>query len=101
VGIYGTDNYKVIITYIKAGQFIPVHSPSTDLIFAVFTGTGTAFAGNREVPLNPGSILVVPGGEKRGIRAERDMEALHLVSPVPDDSDHTEVMKKLLKNSYL
>ena len=101
VGIYGTDNYKVIITYIKAGQFIPVHSPSTDLIFAVFTGTGTAFAGNGEVPLNPGSILVVPGGEKRGIRAETDMEALHFVSPVPDDSDHTEVMKKLLKNSYL
>ncbi len=101
VGIYATDSYKVIITYIKAGQFIPVHSPSTDLIFAVFTGTGTAFAGDNEVPLIPGSILVIPGGEKRGIKAKTDMEALHVVSPVPDESDHMEVMEKLLKNSYL
>ena len=101
VGIYASENYKVLITYIKAGQFIPVHSPSTDLIFAVFKGTGTAFAGKREVPLLPGSILVVPGGEKRGIMAKTDLEAIHVVSPVPDENDHLEVMKKLLENSYL
>ncbi|MHB1439743.1 MAG: DUF2249 domain-containing protein [Cuniculiplasma sp.] len=101
VGIYAADNYKVIITYIRAGQFIPVHSPSTDLIFAVFTGTGTAFAGEKEVPLIPGSILIIPGGEKRGIKAKTDMEALHVVSPVPDESDHRDVIGKLLKNRYI
>ena len=101
VGIYASENCKVLITYIKAGQFIPVHSPSTDLTFAVFKGTGKAFAGEREVELLPGSIIVVPGGEKRGIRAETDMEALHIVSPVPDENDHLEVMKKLQENRYL
>lgn len=101
VAIYASDNYKVIITYIKAGQFIPVHSPTTDLIFAVFKGTGSAFAGEKEVPLLPGSVIIVPGGEKRGIKAKTDMEALHVVSPVPDENDHMEVMRKLLENSYL
>ena len=101
VAIYASDNYKVIITYIKAGQFIPVHSPSTDLIFAVFKGTGSAFAGEKEVPLLPGSIMVVPGGEKRGVKAKTDMEALHVVSPIPDEGDHMEVVKKLNANSYL
>ena len=101
VAIYASNSYKVIITYIRAGQFIPVHSPSTDLIFAVFKGTGSAFAGGKEIPLQPGSIMIVPGGEKRGVKAETDMEALHVVSPIPDENDHMELMKKLMRNSYL
>jgi len=32
VGIYSSDSYKVILTYLKSGQCIPVHSPAVDLI---------------------------------------------------------------------
>lgn len=95
VGIYSGNGYKVILTYIKAGQFIPVHSPGTDLIFSVYKGTGTGIFGDREVPLNPGSVVIIPGGEKRGIRATTDMEGLHIVSPIPDGKDHVEVVHKL------
>lgn len=95
VGIYSTDNYKVIITYIRKGQCIPVHSPSVDLIFAVIKGTGKATAGNNEFQLEPGSILIVPRGERRGIAASSDMEAVHIVSPVPNERDHIEVQEKI------
>lgn len=100
VGIYSADGYKVILTYIKSGQFIPVHSPGTDLIFAVFKGTGVGIFGNREESLNPGSIAIIPGGEKRGIRATTDMEGLHIVSPIPDERDHVEVVQKLSEGRF-
>lgn len=101
VSIYNGDSYKVILTYIRKGQFIPVHAPATDLVFVVFSGTGTATAGEKEVKIFPGSIVIVPGGEKRGIKAETDMEALHLASPIPGEQDHAEVVEKLARHAYL
>lgn len=95
VGIYSGDRYKVILTYLKAGQCIPVHSPSVDLIFAVLKGTGTATAGKNTYELQPGSILIVTGGERRGVEAKTDMEAIHLVSPTPSEEDHIEVEGKI------
>lgn len=95
VGIYSTDSYKVILTYIKSGQCIPVHSPSVDLIFAVLKGSRKATAGNKEFQLEPGSILIVPRGERRGVVAKTDMEAIHFVSPVPNEKDHLEVQEKI------
>ncbi|QRF76455.1 hypothetical protein Thermo_01977 [Thermoplasmatales archaeon] len=100
VGIYSGNNYKVILAYIKAGQFIPVHSPGTDLIFSVYKGTGVGVFGDKEVSLKPGSVIIVPGGEKRGIRATTDMEGLHIVSPIPDEKDHMEVVRKLAVNEF-
>ncbi len=97
IGIYSTDTYKVILTYIKSGQCIPVHSPRVDLIFAVISGTGKATAGNKEFKLGPGSILIVPRGERRGVVAETDIEGIHIVSPVPGEIDHLEVQEKLGK----
>ncbi len=97
VGIYSTDTYKVILTYIRKGQCIPVHSPGVDLIFTVVKGTGRAIAGNKEFKLGPGSILIVPRGESRGITAESDIEGIHIVSPVPVERDHLEVQEKLEK----
>ena len=101
VGIYSGKDYKVVMTYIKVGQFIPVHSPGTDLVFAVFRGTGTGIFGDREERLLPGSVVVIPGGEKRGIKAITDMEGLHVVSPIPDESDHVEVFEKLTGGRFL
>ncbi len=101
VGIYSGKDYKVVLTYIKAGQFIPVHSPGTDLVFAVFRGTGTGIFGEREERLLPGSVVIIPGGEKRGIKAITDMEGLHIVSPIPDESDHVEVFEKLSGGRFM
>ena len=101
VTVYTGENYRVIITYIKAGQFIPVHSPSTDLIFSVFKGNGSMVAGDREINIHPGSIVIVHAGEKRGGFANTDMEAFHVVSPVPDEKDHLEVKEKLESKKYI
>lgn len=95
VPVYGTDRYRVILTYTKAGQFIPIHTANIDLIFMVNTGTGEIVAGPRREEIKPGSLVVIPAGVRRGLKAHTDLEALHIVSPPPSQSDHEEVVKKL------
>jgi uncharacterized protein (DUF2249 family) len=100
VPIYSSERYRVILTYFRAGQFIPVHSPTTDLVLLVHSGKGEMVAGSQRFELNVGDVAVIPGGERRGIRATSDMEILHLASPPPTDSDHEEVVRKLSEGSF-
>jgi quercetin dioxygenase-like cupin family protein len=100
VPVFSNDKYGVLVTYIKAGQFIPVHSPDVDLIFHVFKGTGTATVDETEVMLKPGSLIIVPRGKKRGIKATTDIEGLHIVVPFPSEGDHEEVERKLASGKY-
>lgn len=100
VDIYVHMDYKVVLTYIKAGQFIPVHTPNSDLIFSVFKGTGIGIFGEKEVTLYPGSVVIVPRGKSRGIKATTDMEGIHIVSPIPGEADHSEVIRKLKSGEF-
>ena len=100
IPIYSNNEYRVILVYFKAGQFIPVHKPSIDLVFLVQSGTGEAVAGGMRQEVKPGDIIIIPRGQSRGIKAYTDMEALHLVSPPPNDSDHEEVAKKLRSGRF-
>ena len=100
VPVYSAPSYRVLATYIRAGQFIPVHSPGTDLIFVVQSGRGTMIAGSEKREVSPGDIIIVPRGVRRGVLAETDMEALHVVSPPPSDSDHEEVSRKIAAGTF-
>lgn len=100
VPIYTSKDYKVILAYFKEGQFIPVHSPGVDLILLVHSGRGEMIAGDQKINVMPGDLVIVPRGNKRGIRALTDMQVLHLVSPPPTDKDHEEVAKKLSASSF-
>jgi uncharacterized protein (DUF2249 family)/quercetin dioxygenase-like cupin family protein len=100
VPVYMAPTYRVLLTYIRAGQFIPVHTPRIDLIFVVQSGSGTMVAGSERRKIAAGDIVVVPRGVKRGVLAETDMEALHVVSPPPDDSDHEEVSRKIAAGAF-
>lgn len=85
----------MILTYFKAGQNIPVHTPNIDLVFLVQSGTGEVVSGSKRLRIQSGDIVIIPKGQSRGIQAHTDMGALHLVSPPPNDIDHEEVVKKL------
>ncbi|MEM4086755.1 MAG: DUF2249 domain-containing protein [Saccharolobus sp.] len=91
------DEYGAILVFFKAGQYIPIHAPKSDLIFYVIEGKGKAQIGDNEVNIEKGSIIVVPKGVKRGIIAETYMEALHIVVPAPSHEDHEKVMEAAAK----
>lgn len=100
VPVYTSKDYKVILAYFKAGQFIPVHTPKIDLVLLVHSGNGEVVTGDQKRELKPGDLVIIPRGEKRGVRAISDMEVLHLVSPPPTDEDHEEVAKKLMSGTF-
>ena len=101
VPVHSSKDYRVILAYFKAGQFIPVHTPKIDLVLVVHSGTGEVVAGSERREVKPGDVVIVPRGEKRGVRAVSDMEILHLVSPPPTDADHEEVAQKLTKKTFV
>lgn len=101
VQVYAGQNYAVIFAYFKAGQFIPVHSPSIDVIIFVYKGKGKVFIGEKITEIKEGDLVVVPKWTKRGILAETDMELLHIVTPKPSLKDHEEVQKGLDRGSWL
>lgn len=100
VPIYTSETYRVILVYFRAGQLIPVHAPSVDLVLLVYSGTGELIAGSEKHPVKPGDVVVIPRGTRRGIKAETDMQILHLVSPLPTDKDHEEMRKKLASGIF-
>ncbi|MDG6999547.1 MAG: DUF2249 domain-containing protein [Nitrososphaerota archaeon] len=100
VPVYTSKDYRVILAYFKAGQFIPVHTPKIDLVLLVHSGKGEVVAGERKFDVKPGDMVIVPREQKRGVKALTDMEILHLVSPPPTDDDHEEVARKLLQGAF-
>jgi len=95
-----TERVKVVLTCFEPGQFIPVHSPGIDMTLVVLEGDGTVVAGDQEVEVSPGAIVIVPAGQARGIRATTRLVAVHLVSPPPTEADHAQVQAGLRQGSW-
>ena len=71
ISIYSTNEYRVILVYFKAGQFIPVHKPNIDLVFLVQSGTGELGAGGMRQEIKPGDIIIIPRPEQRNQSLQR------------------------------
>ena len=95
-----TDGLKVVLTCFEAGQFIPVHAPGVDMVLVILEGVGTVVAGQTECSVSPGSIVVVPAGESRGVKASTRLVAVHVVSPPPAESDHAAVQEGLKRGTW-
>jgi quercetin dioxygenase-like cupin family protein len=95
VGIYQSDQIKVIVAYFKPGQFIPVHTPGVDVVFCILEGEAEIVAGDEKMTANRNDLIVVPKGIRRGIRAKTELTVLHLVQPPPTEADHKEVHDKI------
>src|SRR6266542_2731852 len=100
VALAQTARLKVVLTCFEAGQFIPVHAPGVDMVLVVLEGVGTVVAGQAESSVGSGSIVVVPAGESRGVKASTRLVAVHVVSPPPAESDHAAVQEGLKRGTW-
>ncbi len=100
VVVVENERVKVIVAYFEPGQFIPVHRPGVDLTLTILEGQAMVVAGEEEAKLGPGSLVFVPAGETRGIKAETRLVILHVVTPPPTFEDHTGVMAGLKRGSW-
>ncbi len=85
-----TERIRVLLICLEPGQAIPVHRPGIDLTLIVLEGDGMMTAGDREDPISPGTLVVVPAGMARGLRAMGRLVALAVASPPPTAADHAE-----------
>lgn len=91
---------KAVLTCLEPGQFIPVHRPGVDMALIVLEGEGEMVAGEAREAVHAGSLVFVPAGEARGVKAETRLVALHVVGPPPTEKDHTEVMARLKQGRW-
>jgi quercetin dioxygenase-like cupin family protein len=98
--IHKTNTYSIVLTYFKQGQFIPIHTPTIDLVLFIYKGQGIVIAGENKYEVSEGDLIIVPKNVRRGVLAKTDMEALHFVSPPPSEKDHKEVEEGLKRNKF-
>jgi quercetin dioxygenase-like cupin family protein len=100
--IHETDRQKVVLGYFEPGQFIPVHAPASDVAITVLKGTGVVRDGDEEYRVEPGSVVAVPAGTDRGVRADEDsrLEATLVTAPPPTDAEHEPVRRGLQRGEF-
>ena len=54
------------------GQSIAPHPEGNEAVFYVMQGSGTMLTDEGELPIRPGSVVIVPFGGTRGMRASED-----------------------------
>jgi len=99
--VFRTDRSKVVCGYFEPGQFIPVHAPDSDVTVAVQSGTGVVRDGDRTHEVGPGSVVAVPAGQRRGVRADDGrLEAVLVTAPPPTDAEHEPVRRGLSNGEF-
>jgi len=99
--IHADDVQKTVLGYFEPGQFIPVHAPGSTLTVVVREGGGVVRDGEDEHEVEPGSVVVVPAGVDRGIRAGDDgLEAALVTSPPPTEADHEKVREGIKRGVF-
>jgi quercetin dioxygenase-like cupin family protein len=98
--VYQSQGMKVVLAYFKEGQFIPVHSPELELVLCILEGKAEVVAGEERVAAGKNDIIIIPKGEKRGVKALSELTVLHVVQPPPSDMDHKEVHARLAQGKF-
>jgi quercetin dioxygenase-like cupin family protein len=99
--VFRTGHSKVVCGYFEPGQFIPVHAPDSDVTITVQSGSGVVRAGEQTHEVSPGSVVSVPAGQRRGVRADGErLEAVLVTAPPPTEADHDPVRRGLRRDEF-
>lgn len=79
------DNMTVARVYLKKGSIVPRHSHANEQIMLLLEGKLKFIFDDREVVVQPGQNLQIPGNEPHGVESLEDSVALDLFSPVRED----------------
>jgi quercetin dioxygenase-like cupin family protein len=100
--VFKTERSKVVCGYFEPGQFIPVHTPNSDVVISIRRGTGVVHEGDTKHRIGPGDVVAIAAGAARGIRADEDaqLEALLVTAPPPTDAEHNPVRQGLRRDEF-
>lgn len=96
-----TEHSKTVCGYFEPGQFIPVHAPDSDVTVVVQSGGGIVRDGDDEHEVSRGSVVTVPAGRDRGVRADGGrLDAVLVTAPPPTDAEHDPVRRGLRNDEF-
>lgn len=99
--IFRTERSKAVCGFFEPGQFIPVHVPESDVTVVVQSGSGIVRDGTQTHDVEPGSIVTVPAGQERGVKANDErLEAVLVTAPPPTDAEHDPVRRGLEEDEF-
>ncbi|WP_456400053.1 cupin domain-containing protein [Persephonella sp.] len=83
---YTGSNFKMVYFHLKAGQKIPLHTSTSEVIVTVVKGRGNFFAGSYEnaTPVSEGESFYYESEEPHGFEAVEDMIVQAIITPVPN-----------------
>lgn len=70
--VFEDDTTRVILGALKPGQVIPVH-PEEKAVYQFAEGKGVMTVNGRDIVVRQGSVVVVPAGAVRGLKAETQL----------------------------
>lgn len=77
--LHSSDKVRVILLCLDAGQEIPPHT-SPEATLHVVKGSGTITVGEQEMPVQQGTLVVVPAGVSHAVRSQEKMALLATVT---------------------
>ena len=100
--VFRSERSKVVYACFEPGQFIPVHAPESDVVVDVRSGSGLVREGEAEHRVEPGDVVAVEAGTRRGILADdgERLEALLVAAPPPTDTEHEPVRRGLKDDEF-
>jgi len=101
-GVFRSERSKVVYACFEPGQFIPVHAPDSDVVVVVRSGVGLVREGEIEHRVEPGDVVAVEAGTRRGVLADEGerLEALLVTAPPPTDAEHDPVRRGLKNDEF-
>lgn len=66
---------RILVNGLQPGQSMPAHNEAK-VIYYILEGTGEMTVEDQTIPVNQGSVIYVPQGAKRGIKAETQLAFL-------------------------
>jgi len=66
------ESTRVVLGALKPGQIIPVH-PEEKAVYQFVQGQGVMIIDGEELAVKPGTVIMVPTGAVRGVKAETEL----------------------------
>lgn len=81
--LFDSEAARVVLFCLDAGQEVPVHISTSEVLMHVLKGRGSLISGEKEVKAGPGTIVACARKEPHGMRAKERMVVLATIAPRP------------------
>jgi len=82
--VHDSENLRLVLFCLKAGQEVPAHTSTSEVLVLALRGEGKFLLGDDEIPLLEGSVASCPPRQPHGLKAESDLVVLAVISPRPE-----------------